>query len=974
MNRLLKRQIKQAFGQNFDIKTLDLETQDFLNRVNDAYTDYHKEKKFLDHTIQINSDELTEAYQTIEKHNLALKNQIDEKALLLKQYKDAIDATMIVSKTDTHGRITYVNDTFERLSGYKKEDLLGHSHSIVRHPSSKKETFKEMWETISNKKGWHGEIKNRTKTGESYYVDAHIFPLLNKKNEIIEYIAIRSDISQRIAIEKKLKKEYLYNQMLFNDQDNIVFTANKKNGVIEANKRFFETFGFTSLDHFKEKHECICELFINKNGYLKESTPEEHWTDVIFNNPNKQHKALILDQENEKRIFSVKLNAVDFDDEKFVISSFTDITELEDARRKSEASEKAKSEFMANMSHEIRTPMNGIVGFTDLLLKSSLNGKQKQFTKNIKDSTSILLKIINDILDFSKIESGHLELDCIDTNPFIDLQNALNIFKSQAAKKNISFIIHIDSSINECITMDKLRIVQILTNLINNALKFTPEDGTVELSVKSIKYDSSSNIETILFSVQDTGIGIPEDRLESIFQSFVQADNSTTRNFGGTGLGLSISSSLCQLMDSQLKVTSTEGKGSSFFFEADFKVCTSNTTLASQSKLNPIYILKHESTIYDDVITQLTHFKLNFIILSFEDLLYEEHQDAIIITFNYRQYKPLSRNSSNIILIDEHQEAFDLAKTEDILYHIGYYEEAPSILYNAILDFNLLDHDEATNEDNKLIDLTVLIAEDYEMNRILIEEMLSSYGIIPDFAFNGLEAIEKVKHKEYDLIFMDINMPEMNGIDATRILRDEYYINIPIVALTANALEGDKERFLEQGMDDYISKPIDTKLLDSLLKKYHQRLKGSSPKEDNHTENQLKEKLIIEESTPITPTLNNEIFVNALIEAKDAMHFSIPIIVRLFSSFIPNAVSNVEQLNEAFDNNDKKIIYERAHALRGISLSLKFLTIAEPCDTLEYGAKEESDINYKALISEIANSINYLEKHQEEIISQLEKA
>ena len=174
-------------------------------------------------------------------------------------------------------------------------------------------------------------------------------------------------------IEKKLEKEYRYNQMLFDDQENVVFTANIQEGILKANKRFFETFGFDSLVDFKQKYRCICELFIEKEGYLKQTTPDTHWTDIIFKEPNKQHKALILDTKGEKKTFSVLLKAIAFEDEEFIIASFTDITELECAREIAEASERAKSEFMANMSHEIRTPMNGIVGFTDLLFDSPIN-------------------------------------------------------------------------------------------------------------------------------------------------------------------------------------------------------------------------------------------------------------------------------------------------------------------------------------------------------------------------------------------------------------------------------------------------------------------------------------------------------------------------------------------------------------------------------------------------------------------------
>jgi len=856
---------------------------------------------------------------------------------------------MVVSKTDITGRITYVNEAFCQLSGYTKEELIGKPHNIVRHPDEPFSIYKNLWDTISSKKNWHGELRNIAKDGSVYYVDAHIFPLLNKNGYIIEYIAIRSDITQRVITEKRLEKEYRYNQMLFDDQENIVFIINAQNGVIRVNKKFLKTFGFESLLDFKNRHKYIDELFIEKEGYLKKVDNNFYWTDIVFEKPNKQHKVLILDANREERIFSVLLKSANFNDEEFIIATFTDITELESARERAEASEKTKSEFMANMSHEIRTPMNGIIGFTNLLFDSNLNSKQRQFTKYIKSSTLMLLQIVNDILDFSKIESGYLELDLIATNPFTNLRNAINIFKSQAREKDISFIINIDSSISECLIMDRLRVVQILTNLINNALKFTPQNGTVEMSMKSIAI--VKNREKVLFSVKDTGIGIPKERQEKIFESFIQADTTTTRNFGGTGLGLTISSSLCKLMGSQLQVESEEGKGSSFFFEVEFEKCSSAPTLATKTEGKSIYVLDCDEQIYSDVITQLEHFKLNVIRCSFEDLLCMESPDGVIITFNYRQYRPLSKLSSKIILIDKRKEAYELAKEENILYHIGLYDEAPSILYNAILDYNYIDNKNKNSISTDKLNLNILVAEDYEMNRILIEEMLLTYGISPTFAFNGLEAIEKAKSNSYDLIFMDINMPEMNGIDATKKLR-ELQIQVPIIALTANALEGDREKYLAQGMNGYISKPIDINELDKILKSYGS---NETPKESNSSSK-----------------IDNQLFVDGLLKAKENMHFSTSIIIRLFKSFIENSEKAINEILKALDDNNLQIIYDKAHALRGIALSLQLNEIGELCNDIEYGIKEKRDINLTELINELEEYISYILKNQNEIIGSLE--
>jgi len=952
--RLLERQLKQAFGDNFSFDSLDKNTQQFITRVSHTYKEFNKERKFLEHTIKINTDELTEAYEMIEKHNFSLKNEIAHKRLIFEQYLDAIDASYLVSKTDKNGIITYINKQFMQTSGYSKEELIGHSHNIVRHPDVNESLFKNLWQTLKEKKIWKGQLKNRSKDGENYYVYATIFPLLDSSGNVLEYIAVRNNITPRVEIEKNLKKERQYNQMLFHNQENIVFTANKK-GIIEANQKFFETLGFSSLNNFKEHYQCICELFIKKSGYLQPTTKEKHWTEDVFRYPNKQHKVILKDTYKQEKIFSIHLKSVEFYEEKFIIASFTDITALEYAREMAEASEKAKSDFMANMSHEIRTPMNGIVGFTELLLKSELNDKQKQFTEYIRSSTGILLKIINDILDFSKIESGNLELDLTLTNPFTDIRNSMAIFKSEAAKKEVSFIISIDSTISECLLMDKLRIIQILTNLVNNAIKFTPNKGKVEIFIKSIS--KIDNQERILFAVKDTGIGIPKNRQERIFKSFIQADNSTTRNFGGTGLGLSISSSLCKLMDSTLELTSEEGKGSYFFFETEFEICNTTPTLASQVPKGSIYVLDNNQKIYSSIMTQFKHFNIEVITCSFEELLCSDVNNThIIVTFDYRQYKPLSNNLSKIILVDRSKEAFELAQKENILYHIGLYDEAPSILYNAILNYNLIESRSLNQVEKREIKMNILIAEDYEMNRILIEEMLMQYKLSPEFAFNGEEAVNKVKKGNYELIFMDINMPIMNGIDATKEIR-KFNKETPIIALTANALEGDRERYLEQGMSDYISKPIDINELDILLNKYKELVK-----------NKMVVPEVIEEKRT-AQQYSKEIYAQALIDAKNAMKFSVPIIIRLFNSFVPNAKDNAKKLVLALEENNKKIIYERAHALRGISLSLKFTTLAKLCDELEYAAKDEQDIDYTLLISKIEDEINYLDDNIEEIVA-----
>jgi len=964
MNRLLKRQLKYSFGKDFNIDDFDEKMRDFIGRVERAYEAFDKEKKFLEHTIKINSEELTEAYETIEEYNLSLKDKISEKKLIFQQYTQAIDASFLVSKTDKDGIITYANNMFCEVSKYSKEELIGKPHSIVRDKSVPSSLFKELWDTIKQKKIWRGQLKNRDKYGNNYFIYATIFPLVDKNGEILEYIAIGNNITERVELENRLKKQEKYTKLLFNSQESIVFTLTKEAGVLDVNRKFLETFGFESFFDFKKDYSCISELFIEKEGYLKnKSSPNNHWVDEVLKNPDKTHKAIIKDKYEMERIYSVHINSVKFENENFLIANFTDITELEYARELAIASEKAKSEFMANMSHEIRTPMNGIIGFTDLLFKSNLDAKQRQFTEYIKNSTNVLLDIVNDILDFSKIESGHLELDLTPTNPFIDLRSAMTIFKSQASQKSISFIVNIDSSINECLLMDKLRVIQILTNLVNNAIKFTPENGTVNMSAKLI--ERKQNRDKILFSVTDTGIGIPKDRIKTIFKSFIQADSSTTRKFGGTGLGLSIAASLCKLMGSELKVESQEKKGSRFYFEVEFEHCKETSPLANRVKNNPIYLLDSNKKIYKDILTQLKHFGLSPIKTSFEDLICNTPpKDSIIIAFNHKHYKPLLSLSSKIILIDSSKEAFSLARDEDIIYHIGLFEEAPSILYNAILNFSSPTTKEITPKKSSKAtkDIKALVVEDYEMNRILIEEMLVSFNINPDFALNGKEAVEMVeKNGGYDIIFMDINMPVMNGIDATKILREKD-IKTPIIALTANALEGDREKYLASGMDSYLSKPVEVKDLEDILNRFINK----NPKEKD-IEN------IKQQEKQNKNNLNIDIFVESLIEAKNKMKFSTPIVIRLFKSFIENSIKNLQQLISAVESRDRDLIYKLAHALRGIALALRFKNIVDICEEIEYGIKNGKDnIDYMELVFKLEEYIAFIKKNQKLIIEKLQ--
>lgn len=431
--------------------------------------------------------------------------------------------------------------------------------------------------------------------------------------------------------------------------------------------------------------------------------------------------------------------------------------------------EQVKTEFLANMSHEIRTPMNGIIGFTHLLQQTSLTNEQQKFVNIIETSTKTLLSIVNQVLDFSKIKSEKVELDLVSINPFEEFENSLMIFIPIANKKEINFSINIDPAISECLIVDSLKLKQILTNLVSNAIKFTPTNGAVSVNIEKIS--SSQNSQRIKFSVKDTGIGIPKERQKTIFDAFTQVDSSTTRKFGGTGLGLNISASYVKLMGGVLKVDSIEEKGSTFKFELELSTCFLKENLSSMYEKSEIIVSREALDSYSMLENQLRYFNLRFTILdSFQitSRLQESKEEKIVLT-NSKEYlndwlkiKP----NPKIILLgikDSKKDAPAISFVED-------YEHSNSALYNHLRKFNAINGttQKIENKEDIKFNLNILVAEDYPVNQILIGELLKNYGIKYDIAENGAKAVEMAMEKSYDLILMDINMPELNGIEATK--------------------------------------------------------------------------------------------------------------------------------------------------------------------------------------------------------------
>ena len=936
MNRLLQRQIKRYFGKDFDIDNASDEIKGLVKFVGDSYDDYTQEVELLQRTLEINSNELTQANRLIKNKNLDM-------VALLEQYKNAIDTSLIVSKTDLNGIITYANDRFLEVSGYSLEELIGKKHNIIRHEDGLPSLYKDLWNTITSKKIWRGFIANRAKNGETYYVNATIFPILNNLHEIVEYMAIREDVTQTILLQKK--SEYLNNRttQIMNAQESIVVISNKEDGVVDVNKTFFLLTGFIDFEDFKQKHSCICELFIEKDGYLLSNKDEFYWGDVLLEQPNVLHKAIIKNSENEEIIFSVVGKTIILDEQEYLLATFSDITELETMRVKAEVAQKSKSEFLANMSHEIRTPMNGISGFLQLLQRTELTKKQEKYLEITQSSVKTLLQIINDILDFSKIESGKMAAEYIEINPFIELEKAFIAFLPNARAKNISYQIHIDSQLDECLLMDELHIRQVMQNLINNAIKFTPENGTIIAQVTHLfKSETHSGIR---FAVKDNGIGVAKENQEKIMTAFSQADNSTTRKFGGTGLGLSISTSLVDLMGGVLKLESELGKGSTFYFDLKLEKCLSYVEINKRLDGKNLCLVDNKKDEIKNIKHQLEHFRIAFSMVDIADIdtYLNLHKACHLLITTEDEVAQKYHKQIEIILINKFS---NLDEVDDRLSIIDSYEDCPSRLYNALIHKDFILKDTLVHNYEKEIRLNILIAEDYEVNQILLEEHLKKYDEISfTFANNGQEALDILeKNQSFDLIFMDVNMPILDGIGATKKIR-ELGMTIPIVALTANALDGDRERFIAEGMNDYISKPIDFKELQKVLEFYN----SNSAKKNKETES--------------TYILKKKDIKKAIKETLQSTEFPQTVVMKLLNSYVNSGERLLTTLNDSLTEKNYDKMQRVFHDLKSTSLTLHFEAIAKMAAIAEIKALNEESYDYEELRNHFENHFRKLKAY-----------
>jgi PAS domain S-box-containing protein len=810
--------------------------------------------------LEIKVEERT---QQLVETNRSLYKEIEERKkdgeeLLVKSVAlEAAVAAIVISDSD--GLIEWVNPAFTTLTGYTNEEVKGENPRVLKSGKHDKAFYKNIWDTILAKKAWCGEIINKRKDGSEYYEEMTIAPVMAQNGEIIRFIAIKQDISER--------------------------------------KRFEDELSF--------------------------------------------------------------------------------------AKNEAEQANMAKSDFLARMSHEIRTPLNAIIGITHLTLHTELNKKQADNLKKVYSSATSLLSIINDILDFSKIEANKLELEQIEFDLEEVFRELTSLITYKALDKNLEIAFSLPRSVPNNLKGDPLRLGQILNNLSINAIKYT-EKG--EIVIKIELAEKKNGKVKLLFSVKDTGIGLSKEETLRLFKSFSQADVSTTRNYGGTGLGLAICKKLTEIMGGEIWVESTKGQGSTFFFTAWFGL---GEQTKSKKFLVPDDLRGMKALVCDDNETAceilkeaLETFKFDVTTVTsgkdaLEELLKSSNEPYKLVLMDWIMPEMNGLQAAKLIMTNKKIStppkiimvtAFDREEVRSEVEETGIAgilikPVGNSDLYNTILEtfgktaqIKLAEkkiHTISADILQQVHGALVLLVEDNDINQDVAVGILEEAGATAEIANNGKEAVRMVmasgKPPKYKLVLMDLRMPVMDGYDATiEIRKQKDYNDLPIIAMTADAISGIKEKCLKAGMNDFISKPIDPKNF------YNTLAQWITYSESN---NSIKSKTLDPVRLPETDDTAKIPEIKGL-DTSDGLrriNNNTDLYLKLLGKFSKNYSTFINELKRSLEEGLIEESERMVHTLKGVSGNIGATDLHSFSVTLDDKLKTKQIIDIKSEMSDLSN-------------------